>query len=247
MGKVAEWSVEIGLLDIFYYQIFKKYNLFLRNRIIWHFGHGLHASKRFSGRYETILWFTKSKDYIFNLDAVRVPAKYPGKRHYKGKNKGKLSGNPKGKNPSDLWEIAIDEWAKEVWEIPNVKSNHPEKTMVGKMLYSPSSLNKAFKAKFDQKDWLRKRVSCDYQDYDYYTAGYAPPISASKPYREIDFLKNKVGVEVQFGKYAFMVYNVCAKMTIFHNLEFIDVGIENKKAELSILIQLGIINNNYLS
>jgi len=46
---------EIFPLDIFYYQIFKRHGLKLRNRIIWHFGHGLHASKRFSGRYETIL------------------------------------------------------------------------------------------------------------------------------------------------------------------------------------------------
>ncbi len=119
---------EIFPLDIFYYQIFKKFNLKLRNRIIWHFGHGLHASKRFSGRYETILWFTKSDEYIFNLDDVRVPSKYPGKRHFKGPNKGKLSGNPKGKNPSDIWEIVIKDWEKSLWDIPNVKSNHPEKT-----------------------------------------------------------------------------------------------------------------------
>lgn len=119
---------EIYPLDIFYYQIFKKHNLKLRNRIIWHFGHGLHASKKFSGRYETILWFTKEDDYIFNLDPVRVPAKYPGKRHYKGTKKGQLSGNPKGKNPSDIWEIVIQDWERELWNIPNVKSNHPEKT-----------------------------------------------------------------------------------------------------------------------
>ena len=61
---------EVFPLDIYYYDIFKDLGLFLRNRIIWHFGHGLHAKKRFSGRYETILWFTKSKDYIFNLDPV---------------------------------------------------------------------------------------------------------------------------------------------------------------------------------
>ena len=42
----------------------------------------------------------------------------------------------------------------------------------------------------------------------------------------MDFVKNRVGVEIQFGKYAFMVYNVCAKMTIFHNLGVIDAGIE---------------------
>tara|TARA_B100000378_G_scaffold278352_1_gene281235 strand:+ start:4472 stop:5422 length:951 start_codon:yes stop_codon:yes gene_type:complete len=120
---------EVFPLDIFYYQIFKKYGLKLRNRIIWHFGHGLHASNRFSGRYETILWFTKSDNYIFNLDDVRVPAKYPGKRHFKGPKKGKLSGNPKGKNPSDIWEIVVKDWENELWNIPNVKSNHPEKTV----------------------------------------------------------------------------------------------------------------------
>ncbi|MBC8181118.1 site-specific DNA-methyltransferase [candidate division KSB1 bacterium] len=119
---------EIFPLDIYYYQIFKKNNLKLRNRIIWHFGHGLHASKRFSGRYETILWFTKGDEYIFNLDSVRVPSKYPGKRHFKGPKKGQLSGNPNGKNPSDIWEIIVNDWEKELWNIPNVKSNHPEKT-----------------------------------------------------------------------------------------------------------------------
>ena len=45
-------------------------------------------------------------------------------------------------------------------------------------------------------------------------------------YREMDFVRDRVGVEVQFGKYAFMVYNVCAKMTIFHNEGVIDVGVE---------------------
>jgi len=119
---------EVYPLDILYYQIFKELGLHLRNRIVWHFGHGLHASNRFSGRYETILWFTKSEDYTFNLDAVRVPSKYPGKRHYKGPNKGKLSGNPKGKNPSDVWDFLAKEWEEAFWDIPNVKSNHPEKT-----------------------------------------------------------------------------------------------------------------------
>ena len=120
---------EIFPLDTFYYQIFKKHKLKLRNRLIWHFGHGLHASNRFSGRYETILWFTKSNKYIFNLDNVRVPAKYPGKLYYKGPKRGKPSGNPKGKNPSDIWEIVKTDWENELWNIPNVKSNHPEKTI----------------------------------------------------------------------------------------------------------------------
>ena len=84
--------------------------------------------KRFSGRYETILWFSKSDDYIFNLDPVRVPSKYPGKRHFKGAKKGQISGNPKGKNPSDIWDILTKDFATCMWDIPNVKSNHPEKT-----------------------------------------------------------------------------------------------------------------------
>ena len=108
---------EIVPLDIAFAPIFQELNMHLRNRIIWHFGHGLHSQKRFSGRYEVIMWYTKTNDYKFNLDAVRVPSKYPGKKHYKGPNKGLLSGNPLGKNPED------------VWEIPNVKGNHIEKTI----------------------------------------------------------------------------------------------------------------------
>lgn len=122
---------EIFPLDIYFYPLFKRLGLKLRNRIIWHFGHGLHCTKRFSGRYETILWFTKSDEYTFHLDDVRVPAKYPGKRHFKGDKKGQLSGNPKGKNPEDVWELTVarleDDWDRLIWDIPNVKNNHPEK------------------------------------------------------------------------------------------------------------------------
>ena len=124
---------EVYPLDFYYYEIFKEMGLKLRNRIVWHFGHGLQCEKRFSGRYETILWFTKTDKYTFNLDDVRIPSKYPGKKSYKGKNKGKLSGNPKGKNPEDVWNATVerlyDDWEKMIWDIPNVKSQHPEKTI----------------------------------------------------------------------------------------------------------------------
>jgi DNA modification methylase len=120
---------ELFPLDLYFYPIFKeRFNLKLRNRIIWYFGHGLHNSKRFSGRYETVLWLTKNDDYTFNLDPVRIPSKYPGKRHYKGQKKGQPSGNPQGKNPSDVWEIITEEWETGLMNIPNVKSNHCEKT-----------------------------------------------------------------------------------------------------------------------
>lgn len=120
---------EIYPLDIFYYRLFKARGLKLRNRIVWHFEHGLHASRRFSGRYETILWFTKGDEYTFNLDPVRIASKYPGKTHFKGPNKGMPSGNPLGKNPSDLWKFISEEWVTGIWCIPNVKANHPEKTI----------------------------------------------------------------------------------------------------------------------
>ncbi|MBI4895923.1 MAG: site-specific DNA-methyltransferase [Candidatus Aenigmarchaeota archaeon] len=120
---------EVFPLDVYFYTIMKGLHLKMRNRIVWHFRHGLHASKRFSGRYETILWFTKGDRYVFNLDAVRVPQKYPGKLGYKGDSKGRPTGNPRGMNPSDKWEIVLRDWENELWDIPNVKSNHPEKTI----------------------------------------------------------------------------------------------------------------------
>lgn len=108
---------EITPLDIALYPVFQSLGLRLRNRIVWHFGHGLHTVKRFSGRYEVVLWFTKTDDYVFNLDAVRVPQQYPAKKHFKGPRRGEYSGHPLGKNPGDLWII------------PNVKANHVEKTI----------------------------------------------------------------------------------------------------------------------
>lgn len=109
-------SGQIVPLDVLLYPQFASLGMQLRNRIIWHFEHGLHCKNRLSGRYETVLWFTKSDDYVFHLDPIRVPQKYPGKKAHKGPNAGRFSCNPLGKNPGD------------VWIFPNVKSNHVEKT-----------------------------------------------------------------------------------------------------------------------
>ncbi len=108
---------EIVPLDCLLYPIFHRHDaLRLRNRVVWHFEHGLHCRRRFSGRHETILWFTKGDDYVFDVDPLRVPQKYPGKRAWKGPHAGEYTGNPAGKNPGD------------VWIFPNVKANHVEKT-----------------------------------------------------------------------------------------------------------------------
>ncbi len=116
VGMHVKDGVSTPLDALVYAESLKHAELKLRNRIIWTFGHGLHCSNRFSGRHETVMWFTKGDAYSFNLDAVRVAQKYPGKTSSRGVNKGRPSGNPLGKNPGD------------VWNIPNVKQNHVEKT-----------------------------------------------------------------------------------------------------------------------
>jgi len=158
-GSIA-WQVgnyvgdgEVFPLDIYFYPIFKSLGMQLRNRIVWHFDHGLHASKRFSGRYEVLLWFTKTQKYTFNLDPVRVPSKYPGKRHYKGNKIGQLSGNPLGKNPSDYWTLMCQEWENGIIDIPNVKSNHPEKTL-HPCQFPIELIERCVLALTDEDDWV---------------------------------------------------------------------------------------------
>lgn len=108
---------EVIPLDSIIIPLMRDIGLKMRNRIVWSFGHGLHCKHRLSGRHETVVWATKGNDFTFNLDPIREPQKYPQKKHYKGPKKGQLSGHPLGKNPGD------------VWDIPNIKHNHPEKTL----------------------------------------------------------------------------------------------------------------------
>ncbi len=116
VGTFAESGVHIPL-DIRFFPILEELGLLPRNRIVWVRQHGLHATRKFSGRHETILWFTKSDDYCFNLDPIRVPQKYPGKTYHKGERRGELSCHPDGKNPGDIWVFR------------NVKHNHEEQTI----------------------------------------------------------------------------------------------------------------------
>lgn len=119
VGHYVNGHAQIIPIDMLLYPCFKKHEkdgIYLRNRIIWHFEFGYNSQRRFSGRHEVVLWFTKGDDYKFNVDALRVPQKYPGKLGYQGPKKGKPTGNPKGKNPGD------------VWMFPNVKGKHIEKT-----------------------------------------------------------------------------------------------------------------------
>lgn len=104
-------------LDIRFFPMLERLGLIPRNRIIWIRQHGLHGRRKFSCRHETILWFTKNDEYVFDLDAIRVPQKYQNKKHYRGERKGELSCHPDGKNPGDIWIFR------------NVKHNHEEQTI----------------------------------------------------------------------------------------------------------------------
>ena len=104
-------------LDFVVHEIFSSIpNIMLRNRIIWSFNSGLHCSQRLSGRHEVVLWYSKGDNYHFDLDPIRLPQRYPGKKHHKGAKQGQYSGNPLGKNPGD------------VWDIPQIKASSVEKT-----------------------------------------------------------------------------------------------------------------------
>ena len=116
VGNFVAGPACIVPIDCLLWPVFERLGLRLRNRIVWTFGHGEHCKLRLSPRYETLLWFTRGDDYHFDLDPIRVPQKYPGKKAFRGPRAGQYVCNPLGKNPGD------------VWEIPNVKSAHPEKT-----------------------------------------------------------------------------------------------------------------------
>lgn len=93
-----------------------------------------------------------------------------------------------------------------------------EKTMKGEMLYNPAQMNDLYRKRLKEKGWKVQRIR---------VKTTVPETGEEhKGYREMDAVKNKLGIEVQFGKYAFMVYNVAAKMTIFNKQGIIDSGIE---------------------
>ena len=145
---------EVFPLDIFFYPIIKDLGLKLRSRIIWTFGSGRHCAKRFSGRYETLLWFTKTDNYVFNLDNIRIPALYPAKKFSRHSPKhGLPSGNPKGKNPEDVWQLMVEDWESGLWNIPNVKSHHPEKT-IHPCQFPIELVERCILSMTDEDDWV---------------------------------------------------------------------------------------------
>jgi hypothetical protein len=114
-----------------------------------------------------------------------------------------------------------------------------EKTMKGKLLYSPIAMNKEFKQMFREKEWNESRVSywvtkneslirktltmpSDEQKQEIIAHGEEPIFS----YNQTDFVKDRVAVEIQFGKYSFVAYDLFVKHLAFYVGNHIDVGVE---------------------
>jgi hypothetical protein len=114
-----------------------------------------------------------------------------------------------------------------------------EKTMKGTLLYSPIEMNDAFKRELKKYRWEESRVSYwvtkdeklirktltmppDIQKQEIESQGEI----AIRSYNQTDFVKNRVAIEVQFGKYAFVAYDLFVKHLAFYIGDHIDVGIE---------------------
>lgn len=115
-----------------------------------------------------------------------------------------------------------------------------EKTMTGKMLYSPIELNKTFNEKFNKLGWHETRyqyyvmteqkllpelitLPYDKQKDFLVSKGIKEPISS---YKQTDFVKDQIAVEVQFGKYAFVAFDLFVKHLLFYSGGVINLGIE---------------------
>lgn len=128
LGSTRDWQDRLMPLDIILFDFIRQAGLTFQSRIIWVLPHGLTPKRRLAERHETILVFSKGEQQTFNPNAVRVPQKEPGKRAYKGPNKGRLSGHPFGAFPSNVWHIPhVGHNSKDLQYLKHLKSpaKHP--------------------------------------------------------------------------------------------------------------------------
>lgn len=115
VGSTVDWQDRLMPLDVLLYEDLRRSGLTFQSRIVWTVPHGLTPKTRLADRYETVLVFSKGEP-VFNPNAIRIPQKNPGKRAFKGPNKGKLSGSPLGAWPTNVWS-----------DIGSVRHNQPGK------------------------------------------------------------------------------------------------------------------------
>ncbi|WP_370086895.1 BglII/BstYI family type II restriction endonuclease [Ekhidna sp.] len=114
-----------------------------------------------------------------------------------------------------------------------------EKTMKGKKLFSPIDLNKKFEKELEALGWSESRTSYWVtDDYDLITKTLHLPAedqknliekegkTAIRSYNQTDFMKSRIAIEVQFGKYSFIAYDLFVKHLAFYVGNSIEVGIE---------------------
>ncbi len=124
---------------------------------------------------------------------------------------------------AEILEVRYPDWEREIYEvIAQVTAERTkiseEKTMRGRRLYSPRDMNRQFREAFTERGYRQLR--------DTYTITIPNnEVTIPGAFKQIDFVKGKVLVEVQFGKYAFMFYDM-AKFQYFFNENKADVGIE---------------------
>lgn len=117
VGQTRDWTDQLYPMDVMLFEDLRRMGLSYQTRVVWTFKHGLTPKKRLTERYEPMLVLSKGDQQTFNPNAARVPQLEPGKRAFKGPNRGRLSGHPFGAAPSNVWS-----------DISPVGSNHPEKT-----------------------------------------------------------------------------------------------------------------------
>jgi hypothetical protein len=124
-------------------------------------------------------------------------------------------------------EILEKQYPSELGEIEQIIAliDESHQTNSRRTSYKIDTLNRGFKQEFYARNWQSHKIFCEYPT-EFYTQDYHRPEIFAATFREIDFVKNRVGASILIGKYASMVYNICAKMTIFHNQDIIDVGVE---------------------
>ena len=124
----------------------------------------------------------------------------------------------RSKHPAELRDVfgAIEK----VDAMSCLTKRSAEKTMRGALLFSPKDMNDFLALSLHKKGWIKKSTDT--------SKGYSKPRHSfgEGRFREMDGIKNKVGLEIQFGKYAFMGYDIFSKMVIFKNLGYITCGIE---------------------
>ena len=116
-------------------------NMLLANLIIWNYPNGMSAQRFFANRHEEIAWFAKSKEYYFDLDAVREPYDEKTKAIYRKDKRLNPDSIEKGRNPTNVWKISrLNGNSKERVGHPTQKPRQVVQRLVRSLSYPGSTV-----------------------------------------------------------------------------------------------------------